>query len=73
MRKLLFTLTSLIITSICFSQPVVKIDSVKNHVDEIVKVCTKIYGGKYLQNSKSAPTFLDAGDNYPNQPLTFYK
>src|ERR1035437_2634304 len=31
---------------------------------------TKIFGGKYLENSKGTPTFLNAGGSYPNAPLT---
>jgi len=40
------------------------------NLGETVIVCTKIFGGKYLENAKDAPTFLNAGGNYPNAPLT---
>ena len=35
-----------------------------------VTVCTKIYGGIFLDRSKDTPTLLNAGDKYPNAPLT---
>lgn len=53
-----------------FAQTEIKIDDAKNHVCDSVKICTKIYGGKFLENTKGAPTFLNAGGYYPNAPLT---
>src|SRR5687768_16401544 len=53
-----------------FAQEEIRIDDAKNHVADSVKICTKIFGGKYLENSKETPTFLNAGGNYPNAPLT---
>lgn len=53
-----------------YSQNEIKIDDVKNHVGETVKICTKIYGGKFLETAKGTPTFLNAGANYPTAPLT---
>ena len=47
----------------------IKIEDATNHIGERVKICTKIYGTKYNENSK-APTLLDAGADYPNNPLT---
>ena len=46
-----------------------KVYDAKSHVSDSVKICTKIYGGKYLENSKGTPTFLNAGGYYPNAPL----
>ena len=45
-------------------------DACTNHVGDTVKICTKIYGGKFLENTKGTPTFLNAGGYYPNAPLT---
>ena len=53
-----------------FAQKEIKIDDAKNHVSDSVKICTKIYGRKYLENTKGTPTFLNAGGYYPNAPLT---
>ncbi|MDB5199255.1 MAG: hypothetical protein JWO92_1218 [Chitinophagaceae bacterium] len=52
------------------AQQEIKIEEAKNHLGDSVKICTKIFGGKYLENSKGTPTFLNAGANYPNAPLT---
>ncbi|MEO7294106.1 MAG: hypothetical protein ABIW34_13440 [Ginsengibacter sp.] len=53
-----------------YSQSEIKIDDAKNHIGETVKICTKIYGGKFLETAKGTPTFLNAGGSYPNAPLT---
>ena len=67
---------NILIVSLClitfssFAQKEIKIDDAKNHVGDTVKICTKIYGGKLLENAKGTPTFLNAGGHYPNAPLT---
>ncbi|MEO8763410.1 MAG: hypothetical protein ABI416_03945 [Ginsengibacter sp.] len=60
----LFYLTTLT----AFAQPEIKVNDAKNHVGETVRICTKIYGGKYLE--KDTLTLLNAGGNYPGAPLT---
>ena len=59
-----------LITFSSFAQTEIKIDDAKNHLGDSVKICTKIYGGRYLENTKGSPTFLNAGGYYPNAPLT---
>lgn len=67
---------TIIILLFCFlsssasAQPEIKIEDVKNHVGDSVKICIKIFGGKFLESAKGTPTFLNAGANYPNAPLT---
>jgi hypothetical protein len=51
-----------------FAQKEIKIDDAKNHVGDTVKICTKIYGGKFLE--KDTLTLLNAGGYYPDAPLT---
>jgi len=64
-------LTLIIVIHIpAYSQTEIKIDDAKNHVGETVKICTKISGGKFLENAKGTPTFLNAGGYYPDAPLT---
>lgn len=58
------------ITSPVFAQKEIKIEEAKNHVGDTVKICSKIFGGKFLESSKDTPTFLNVGGNYPNAPLT---
>lgn len=53
-----------------FAQKEIKIDDAKNHIGDSVKICTKIYGGKYLESTKGTTTFLNAGGYYPNALLT---
>ena len=48
----------------------IDINDAQNHIGETIKVCTKIYGGKYNESSKTAPTLLNAGGEYPGNPLT---
>ena len=48
----------------------IKIEDAKNHVGDSVKICSKVYGGKYLPNVKGMPTFLNLGGNYPHAPVT---
>ncbi len=45
-------------------------DEIGMHIGDSVKVCTKIYGGIFLERSTGTPTFLNAGGSYPNNPLT---
>lgn len=51
-----------------FAQQEIKIDDAKDHVGELVKICTKIYGGKYFE--RDTLTLLNAGAPYPQSPLT---
>jgi len=50
------------------AQTAIKVEDVKSHVGETVKVCTKIYGGKFFE--KDTLTLLNAGGYYPDAPLT---
>ncbi len=48
----------------------IKAEEAAKYEGKMVKVCTKIYGGKYNEASKTAPTLLNAGGDYPGNPLT---
>ena len=52
------------------AQKDIEIQDAAKHGNDSVRICSKIYGGKYLENVKGSPTFLDVGGNYPNAPLT---
>ncbi|MGI8583300.1 MAG: hypothetical protein ACR2KX_13960 [Chitinophagaceae bacterium] len=45
-------------------------EDVAKHVGDSVKICSTVYGGKYLETAKGSPTFLNIGGAYPNAPLT---
>lgn len=68
--KQLIPILFLVISFTCFSQTEIKIEDSKNHVGDSVRICTKIFGGKFLESAKGSPTFLNAGGNYPNARLT---
>jgi len=65
---LLILLTFLAITS--FAQQEIKLEEVRNHIGDSVKLMAKIYGGKYFETASNASTLLDVGAHYPNSPLT---
>jgi hypothetical protein len=52
------------------AQQEIKLEEVRNHIGDSVKLRAKIYGGKYLETSANTPTFLDVGGHYPKAPLT---
>lgn len=70
MKKLLITL--LVITGglKAFSQtpPTIEAKEAAKHVNEKVRICDKVYGGKYFANT--GLTLLDIGGNHPNETLT---
>ena len=53
-----------------FAQQEIKLEEVRNHIGDSVKLMAKIYGGKYFETANNAPTLLDVGAYYPNSPLT---
>ncbi|HEY5371004.1 MAG TPA: hypothetical protein VIJ75_18620 [Hanamia sp.] len=66
--KLLFTSILFFSCLASFSQAKISIDSVRKHNGELVTVCSKVYGTKFLD--KSQITFIDLGARYPDAPLT---
>lgn len=53
-----------------FAQMQIKIEDAAKHAGDSVKICSKIYGGKYLESAKNSPTFLNVGGSYPDALLT---
>lgn len=72
MKKISLLLVTALFTVLAHAQKEVAIDSIGNYVGDSVKVCTKIYGGIYLDQRKGTPTLLNAGAAYPNAPLTLF-
>lgn len=66
--KLLFTSILFFSCLATFAQAKISIDSVSKHKGELVTVCGKVYGIKFLD--KSQITFIDLGARYPDAPLT---
>ncbi len=70
MKKISLLLTGLQLSMAAFCQTEIKVEDAGKHVGDSVKICTKIYGGVFLERAKGTPTFLNAGGSYPNAPLT---
>ena len=70
MKKITVTVVAVLATIVAFAQKEIKLEELKDHVGDSVKVCTKIYGGIFLDRSKGTPTLLNAGGAYPDNPLT---
>jgi micrococcal nuclease len=65
-----FTVFLLLTNLFVQGQQEIKIEDLNKHIDDSVTVCTKIYGGIFLERSSAALTLLNAGDMYPRSPLT---
>jgi hypothetical protein len=70
MKKYWLAAIAIILAATAQAQKEISIDSLRQHIGDSVTVCTKIYGGIYLEKSKDTPTLLNAGGTYPNSPLT---
>jgi hypothetical protein len=71
MKKLLFVLVVTFICSTGFAQTFTPEEAGK-HVGDSVKVCGKIFGGRFLETSNGAPTLLNMGAAYPKNPFTIW-
>ena len=70
MKKILLLLFVMIQCHWLHAQQEILVEDAAKHVGDSVKICTKIYGGVYLERSKGTPTLLNAGGAFPNAPLT---
>ena len=52
------------------AQKSIKLEEVASHIGDTVSVTGKVYGSRYLENSKGTPTLINLGAAYPNQLLT---
>jgi hypothetical protein len=69
MKKYLLIAAITFISSIGKAQTLTPDDAPK-HVGEQVKVCGKIFGGRFFETSTNAPTLLNMGAAFPASPLT---
>jgi len=70
MKQVITLLIILFIGSTSYGQSQIELSAVSKHVGDSVRVCGKIYSGRYLENSNGAPTLLNMGAAYPDQLLT---
>lgn len=45
-------------------------DEAAKKIGDSIKVCGKIYGGRFFETSNGSPTLLNMGAAYPASPLT---
>jgi hypothetical protein len=69
MKKILLFILVLLFTQSNFAQTLTPEEAAK-HVGDSVKVCGKIYGGRFFETSNGAPTLLNMGAAYPASPIT---
>jgi DNA/RNA endonuclease YhcR with UshA esterase domain len=53
-----------------FSQITIELENVSKHIGDRVTVCGKVRGGRYLEQVKGNPTFLNMGAAFPKHTLT---
>lgn len=68
--KVLFFLLLIVLSTRLYAQNEIKLEELKDHIGDSVKVKGKIYGVRYLGTAKNTPTFINVGAAYPNQLLT---
>ena len=69
MKKIYLLLFAFVLTLSVSAQSYTPEEAVK-HVGENVKVCGKIFGGRFFETSKDAPTLLNVGAAFPSSPFT---
>jgi hypothetical protein len=69
MKKILLFTFVLLFTKSNFAQNLTPEEAAK-HVGDSVKVCGKIFGGRFFETSNGAPTLLNMGAAYPASPIT---
>jgi micrococcal nuclease len=52
------------------AQKPIELSEASKHVGDSVRVCGKVYGGRYLSSSTGQPTLLNMGGHYPDHLLT---
>lgn len=70
MKKAIHALLFFSLPFFACSQTTIRLDEVKNHVGDSVKVCGKVYSARFMENIKNTPAFLNIGAAFPNQLLT---
>lgn len=70
MKTPIFALFLLFGITTTYSQTTIPLGDVSKHIGDSVTVCGKISGGRYLEQAKGTPTFLNLGQAFPNHTLT---
>jgi hypothetical protein len=70
MKILALLIFTLAISLALHSQVNIKLEQAAAHVGDSVKLCGKVAGIRFMENSKDQPTLINLGAPYPNQLLT---
>ena len=68
--KKIFTFLLFISSYYFVSAQTFSADQAAKKVGDSIKVCDKIYGGRFFETSNGSPTLLNMGAAYPASPLT---
>ena len=66
----MFLMLAFICSTFSYAQSEIDIKDAATHEGDSVTICTKIFGARYFENGKGAPTLLNAGASYPDALLT---
>ena len=71
MKKIVITLSCIVLTAFSVSaQAKITLEEVAQHMGDSVRVCGKVFGTRFLENSNGRPTLINVGGAYPNELLT---
>ncbi|MBK7290098.1 MAG: hypothetical protein IPI78_07625 [Chitinophagaceae bacterium] len=56
MKKILITILVSAYSFLTYSQTTIKLEDITKHVGDSVKVCGKVYGIRFMEQSKNQPT-----------------
>lgn len=66
----MFSFLIIAMSATTYAQKEINVADAAKHKGDSVTICTKIFGARYFENGKGAPTLLNAGASYPDSPLT---
>ncbi|MES2003128.1 MAG: hypothetical protein V4450_01305 [Bacteroidota bacterium] len=69
-KHVLIILVLLVTTGSLYAQASIKLEEVKLHIGDSVKVCGKVFGGRFLETANGKPTLVNIGGAFPNELLT---
>ncbi len=69
MKKILLISTICFVSKLSFAQAHSPEDAT-NHIGDSIKICGKIFSGRFFETSNNSPTLLNMGAAYPASPLT---
>ncbi len=69
MKKIYILLSVLVASHVASAQTFTPEEAAK-HVGDSIKVCGKIFGGRFFETSNGSPTLLNMGAAFPASPLT---